>query len=154
MESFEHIYRYVSLLVQSYLAYYGVLLRGSICIGHLYHDDQFVFGPAFAKAQAMEKNISRFPRIIIDASDLHIGARARNVKDKKHIKDRFIFSSDGYYYLDCFYNNKKQQQNLILQRAKSHLDSMSIECQRDYEKILWMKKELDRLNPSTAREPS
>lgn len=152
IESFDRVYRYVSLLTQSYLAYYGVLLRGAICIGHLYHDDQFVFGPAFAKAQSMEKNVARFPRVIIDAGDLHIGLKTHHAKDKNQIKDRFIFSDDGYYYLDCFYNNKKQHNNLILQRAKGHLSSISVENQHDYEKIVWMKKELERPNPPKTRE--
>lgn len=150
-ESFEHIYKYASLVVQFYLAYYGVLLRGAICIDYLYHDDQLVFGPALAKAQSLEKSTARYPRIIIDASDLHAGLRARCAKSRSSARNRFIFSSDGYYYLDCFYNNKKQHQNYILQRAKDMLEKISVANTHEFEKVVWMKNELQRPNPPKAK---
>ena len=58
----------------------------------------------------------------------------------------------AFITMDCFYNNKKQHNNLILQRAKGHLSSISVENQHDYEKIVWMKKELERPNPPKTRE--
>ncbi len=143
-ENFQKMYGYVSSLIQSYLAYYGILIRGSLCIGHIYQDEQFVFGPAFVKAKYLEQKIARFPRIVIDANDLHTEIRSCRSSHKEKIKERFIYSNDGYYYLDCFYNNKKQNRNIILLRAQKMLATMSSTNQSIEEKIIWMKKELEQ----------
>lgn len=52
--------------IQLGLAVFGFWLRGAVCIGPIYHDDQIVFGPALNRAAALEKDSAIYPRIILD----------------------------------------------------------------------------------------
>lgn len=54
--------------VQFKLAEKGYWLRGGISFGklHVNEDKKLLFGPAFIKAVNLEKNIAKYPRIIID----------------------------------------------------------------------------------------
>lgn len=147
LDSFDKMYKYLSLLTQAFLGYYGFLLRGAIAIGPAFHDERFVFGPAVAKAQMLEKNVARFPRIIIDMKDLHHGLQACPAQMRKRVKKKFVFSNDGFYFMDGFYYNKQQPRNVMLQRAKNQLDAMMVESRREREKVDWMKSELERYDP-------
>lgn len=44
----------------------GILFRGAVTVGKLYHDDSFVLGPALNEAVALEK-LAAYPRVILDA---------------------------------------------------------------------------------------
>lgn len=44
----------------------GVLIRGGITIGDLYHDKDVVYGPAMVQAYEMENRIAVYPRIVVD----------------------------------------------------------------------------------------
>lgn len=43
----------------------GVLVRGGISIGPLYHDTNVVFGPALIEAYKLESRSAKFPRILV-----------------------------------------------------------------------------------------
>lgn len=43
----------------------GLLLRGGIDIGQVYHDDSFIFGSGMISAYLLESKISKYPRITI-----------------------------------------------------------------------------------------
>lgn len=49
-----------------------ILCRGGIAYGKLYHDNNFVFGPAFNNAYHTESKAALYPRIILDKSVLTI----------------------------------------------------------------------------------
>ncbi len=44
----------------------GILIRGSITIGELYHKGNFVFGKGLIDAYIIESQIAEYPRIVID----------------------------------------------------------------------------------------
>ena len=44
----------------------GLLIRGGIAKGLLYHSEKAVFGPAFLAAYALERDIASVPRIVVD----------------------------------------------------------------------------------------
>jgi hypothetical protein len=44
----------------------GILVRGGLAKGTLYHTERVVFGPALLDAYALESTIAKFPRILID----------------------------------------------------------------------------------------
>jgi hypothetical protein len=46
----------------------GLLLRGGVAKGLLYHDDRLAFGPAFLDAYRIESTIAKFPRVVLSAS--------------------------------------------------------------------------------------
>lgn len=44
----------------------GVLTRGGLTIGDIYHNENVVFGPALNRAYELESELAKYPRIIID----------------------------------------------------------------------------------------
>ena len=59
------IFLYLSLLTK------GILLRGGITKGELYHDGNIVFGPALIKAYKIESKYSIYPRIVVDDTNYY-----------------------------------------------------------------------------------
>ncbi len=43
----------------------GILVRGAITVGELYHSDNVVFGPALIEAYELESKLAHYPRIIV-----------------------------------------------------------------------------------------
>lgn len=43
----------------------GILVRGAISVGALYHRDHTVFGPAMIRAYELESKLAQYPRIIV-----------------------------------------------------------------------------------------
>jgi hypothetical protein len=48
----------------------GLVFRGAIVAGPLYHDDRTIIGPAFVRAYQLERAAAIYPRVIIDDSAL------------------------------------------------------------------------------------
>ncbi|MFD6440909.1 hypothetical protein ACFWDG_14065 [Peribacillus sp. NPDC060186] len=54
-------------LVQKTLASdVGIMIRGGLTTGKLYHKGSISFGPAFVAAYHLESKVAKYPRIIID----------------------------------------------------------------------------------------
>lgn len=85
----------------------GVLLRGAIVSGLLYHDKHLVFGPALNEAVALEK-LASYPRVILDGQILEeVGMKYSKRPGKTLSLSRSISSMaardfDGLYYVDYF----------------------------------------------------
>ncbi|MFR4250733.1 MAG: hypothetical protein ACLUR9_08480 [Christensenellales bacterium] len=152
-DSFDKMQRLLSMLVQEYLGHYGYMLRGAVTIGRLYHDERLICGPAFIKAQRLEKNLARYPRIILKAQDLRLGLSACPAERRAHMKQKFILDRDGFYYLDGFYGSKRERENILLKRAKENLDKIPYESGREKEKVDWLKQELERHNTEVSPGP-
>lgn len=74
----------------------GLLCRGAIVRGKLFHRDNMVVGPALIAAHKMENTLAVYPRILI-AEDL--------VTEHKKLPERKAFvqcDSDGLWFLDIF----------------------------------------------------
>lgn len=85
--------------LQFFLLTQGVLVRGGIDIGEVYHDKNYIFGNGVVRAYMIESKISKYPRIVI--SD-----RAMQVASEKLDKDfdnflefemKMGYSSDEIY---------------------------------------------------------
>jgi hypothetical protein len=50
--------------LQFVLSAQGVLIRGGMCIGEIFHDNYYVFGSAVNEAYRIESTVSNLPRII------------------------------------------------------------------------------------------
>jgi hypothetical protein len=85
----------------------GILCRGGIAFGKLFHDSKVIFGPALIKAYDAESKAALFPRIILDESIISLGAQyhaphhfpEHETESKKSIVTQ---DSDNMYYVDYF----------------------------------------------------
>lgn len=84
--------------IQTYISSFGILLRGGIAMGNLYHDndDKIMFGSAFNDAYELESKISKHPRIIISEEILD---SLEQDQDEEWMITRLISSDDGFYHL-------------------------------------------------------
>ncbi len=81
----------------------GILLRGAITSGLLFHDKDFVFGPALNDAVTLER-LANYPRVILDGDILHeAGLKSVNNDDySRTISSMVSEDFDGLFYVDYF----------------------------------------------------
>jgi hypothetical protein len=85
----------------------GILLRGAMTSGRLYHDQNLVFGPALNEAVAFER-LANYPRVILDGEILdEAGLRrlhraSRIPGSARSISSMVSNDFDGLYYVDYF----------------------------------------------------
>lgn len=92
---FLQVLSYIAI-VQLFLTYEGVFLRGGITIGDHYEDEHTHFGPAMIKAYELEK-LANWQRIIIDPAVLNEFNIAYTKMIKAHICRQ---DADGVMYID------------------------------------------------------
>ena len=81
----------------------GILLRGAITSGLLYHDKEFVFGPALNDAVTLER-LANYPRVILDSEILNeTGLKSsKNDDNSRTISSMISEDLDGLFYVDYF----------------------------------------------------
>lgn len=85
----------------------GVLVRGAIALGPLYHDGSIVFGPALIEAYHLESRCAKFPRILVseavfNASQEGLVAFPDQGSQAAYRPCEFLRrDSDRLYHLDC-----------------------------------------------------
>jgi hypothetical protein len=81
----------------------GILLRGAVTSGLLYHDKNFIFGPALNEAVELEK-LANYPRVILDVEILDEGGLRRSPPPdySRSISSMASEDFDGMYYVDYF----------------------------------------------------
>lgn len=129
---------------------YGDLLRGAMCIGDLYIDEDVTFGPALVEAYTLESTVAVFPRIVIDKEVIR---RARHEADEPIWNDFVARGEDGVYFLDylfgsflerwSFPDEEQMDANKTLLLHKEFVEEllMTWEKEGDYrkrQKALWL----------------
>jgi len=111
------------------LAAHGILLRGGITKGELYHQDTLAFGPAFIRAYNLEQ-AANTPRIIVDADILEHGPWPDEMDDSE-IDQLFNISLpqdfDGWRYIDYLskeHASEFDEGDIGLERHYSTLNSL------------------------------
>ncbi|AEJ00827.1 hypothetical protein Nit79A3_0962 [Nitrosomonas sp. Is79A3] len=81
----------------------GILLRGAITAGQLYHDEKLVFGPALNEAVALER-LANYPRVILDGEILDEAGLKRSPSPSlsRTINSMVAEDFDGLFYIDYF----------------------------------------------------
>lgn len=81
----------------------GILVRGGIAKGQLHHTEKVVFGPALIEAYALESQLAKFPRVLIDRG-AHSDFAQIKIVDKvdPHIRPSIKLDNDGPPFLDIF----------------------------------------------------
>lgn len=80
----------------------GILLRGAITIGDLYHKRDIVFGPAMNDAYYLESKVAIYPRIILTESaiDQFYKFASTDEEIKQEFDSLILKDKDGYYFID------------------------------------------------------
>ena len=145
-----------SLLVQ------GILTRGGIAVGNLYHQDNVVFGSALIDAYQLESKKAKFPRVVLDPrilqsdlaeveiGDLYFTRRVFTEEDRAIFVDGHFISEDedGFFFVNYlrFFENigvaeRKQESLETIQRIREII----ADCLRDAtglidveDKIKWL----------------
>lgn len=63
----------------------GILLRGGIDIGLVYHDDSFIFGSGMISAYLLESEVSKYPRITISKNAIE----KIQLREKEEFENKF-----------------------------------------------------------------
>lgn len=84
----------------------GFLLRGAIAKGLLRHSERVIFGPAFLNAYDSERNVAKYPRIVVDRGTHEDFLNLPNAK-LNEVFERFIrpdlrHADDGPVFVDIF----------------------------------------------------
>lgn len=83
----------------------GILVRGAITIGNLFHDDHTVFGPALIDAYELESQVALYPRIIVPSKvfgGINMSLSIIFGVEWWMQHQPFCEDFDGIYHLDIF----------------------------------------------------
>ena len=83
----------------------GLLLRGAVTFGDVFHDGGVVVGPAMVKAYEMESSIAIYPRVIVDPGLIDFAVSSWTKTPNKDIQQQHMMnmlrpSENNYYYID------------------------------------------------------
>ena len=84
----------------------GFLLRGAIAKGLLHHSERVIFGPALLYAHDSERNVAKYPRIVVDRGTHEDFLNLPNAQ-LIQVFDRFIrpdlrHADDGPVFVEVF----------------------------------------------------
>lgn len=93
-------------LLQIQLIQHGILVRGAITAGKLFHDKNLVFGPALVKAAELEK-LAMYPRVILNQEIIDLGKNRHAQHHSSDDEEKSIMSLlkqdlDGMFFIDYF----------------------------------------------------
>lgn len=93
------------IIMQIDLIASGLLIRGGVTIGLLFHNGGVVIGPAMIQAHEIESKLAIYPRILVDPKIIeyaYINPSHSNTPEQEveHIKSILRESETEYYYTD------------------------------------------------------
>jgi hypothetical protein len=132
----------------------GLLIRGGIAKGLLYHEESVVFGPAFLEAYRLESNVASFPRVVLNKDVFEDVQKYREVDDrwKEDFDADLRFSEDGPVHVHLlkrfgqlnreprseeFLHSEEVLQAQFCQRTLQSLIDDSMHEPRHFEKLKW-----------------
>lgn len=138
------------------LAAYGILVRGGIALGEVYHDGNILYGPAMVEAYELELCEAVYPRIVVKRDTLLRGiettyASQNGIRMEAEYIDSCVQkdeAQDDLYYLDFL----RQDQELIdvgdeyfrwLKVVRKMIVqglNLSIGNQRVFSKYAWLRR--------------
>lgn len=146
--------------IQKILADEGILIRGGISAGDLYHKNTIAYGPAFIRAYKLESSLADFPRIIIDPKvmNLDIIPECESIENVKFNMDFYSWEgnkvpiilkdADELYfvnYLYGMYEEPKIASNLH-QHLLSELSQLQFDNLHDFKIFRKLKWNIDYIS--------
>jgi hypothetical protein len=86
--------QYVLHMVSGYF-WRGILVRGGITIGDVYHKHPVVFGPALIAAYEIESQQAVYPRIVVEEEVMHRFVTSNHMQTQKVSNPQSAFRKDG-----------------------------------------------------------
>lgn len=146
--------------IQKILAEEGILIRGGVSAGKLYHRGTIAYGPAFIKAYKIESELADYPRIVIDPEimNLKILPENGNIEEAKFIMGFHDFEGnrnpivlkdwdDLYFvnYLYGMYEEEKIAKKLkeFVDQELNTLDSSKLQGIKVIRKLKWTIKYIE-----------
>ncbi|WP_162428575.1 hypothetical protein [Pontibacter pudoricolor] len=137
----------------------GILCRGAVSYGKLYHSNGLVFGPALVDAYETESQAALYPRIILDQSVLDVMKHHysfeskhsyRKIRFDSDVNSYLKTDSDDKFYIDYFTGSMQFFENEELFRVYSKLRKIIIDGLRIKNpgvkiKYNWMKNKYNKL---------
>jgi hypothetical protein len=127
----------------------GLLTRGAVARGKLYHDRSVIFGPALLNAYGIETTVAKYPRVVLGREVYQDFQRAKSSFKIPRVR----LADDGPPFLDVlaqfamlneteptidFLNSEEVLQAQACQRSIQNLVDDSIYEPKHYEKLLWL----------------
>lgn len=140
----ENVVSLTSAIIREYWEE-GIILRGAITFGKLFHDGNIVYGPALVDAYLMERDKAVFPRVIV-SKDMF----------QKHIvgtgfQEQFVVDASDIHYFDFFglfmSDFIPSEYRLDLAQGRKWLSERLLESKgedRVYSKYEWLKSEWNK----------
>jgi hypothetical protein len=108
----------------------GMLIRGAVAKGLLYHNGDVMFGPAFLDSYHIESTISRFPRVILSRETYN---------DAVRVDSSFVcLDNDGPPYLNTLLLLSGDANKAMCKKVIQQLLDDSIHTPGHYEKLRWL----------------
>lgn len=138
----------------------GIVVRGGVSIGELYHQDDIVFGPAMIDAYCLESKEAIYPRIIFTKETFNKSIK-ESLEENSELGEESMYSlelikkdeeSDSIYYLDFLlkddggydYQAKlkyEKDYSIFIENVRRVIENGSKEKEpRTIEKYTWLKK--------------
>lgn len=111
--------------IQNFVAFNGFIMRGAIVSDNLYHSGNTIFGPAIAKAVALDKPGAP-PGIIVSKETLEIFMASDNDKDEEISrirKQQLIYQVDQNNYIDPYSRLKFATDGNLDRQSSSAIES-------------------------------
>jgi len=140
----------------------GFLLRGAIAKGLLHHSERVVFGPAFLNAYDSERNVAKYPRIIVDRGThedfLDLPNAQLNEVFERFIRPDLRHADDGPIFVDIFSGYRiaghipHERVRMIGEACRESIQEKldrSIHNPAHYEKLRWLAIYWNSVRPQT-----
>jgi hypothetical protein len=125
----------------------GLLLRGGLTVGELFHDGDVVFGDALVEAHEIESKAAKNPRVVVSASVIS------QFKDGPAAHpDILLQDGDGLWHLNYFARMRQQgvspdnQESVLRWNAAMRQiveSNLSATSEGAHEKWVWFKNRLE-----------
>lgn len=127
----------------------GILLRGGVTVGQLYHKNGVVYGPAMNEAYAIESKNAIYPRVVVDSKVIIEGVKnAQHSPDEEfdYISSLMMFDEDKQLVIDymCQYqevNDEETYKELLEKIREVIITEIDIQTNPSVlQKYIWLKK--------------
>ena len=134
----------------------GFLLRGGLVFGEIYHDNDFIFGPAMNKAYDIESKFAIYPRIVIEKEIIEYGQKYLpeyfNEGMGNYIFNYVSNDNDSNFFIDyfqkgvdTFWEIKENDKKFIQSLEEIIRNGLNEESDTVFIKYLWMKDKYNQM---------